>query len=432
MEREMSASDRLAAMAADESSGSAGKSGVTVPPVVPSSAGAVGTGAGGTGSVGTGSVGTGAGGVDGSSSGLDFGDWAGDDGSARRPSAQTTPPVFPTGGPSGGGMMGGSVGGGSIGGGSVPGGPALGGSSSGGPAPGGSSRGGFSPGGSAGARSDAVARMVDGSSDAPSESPPSPVPSAGSSARVQASATPGSLEALPEWMRDALQDVPPARAARFASEPGVARLDKAIEGLDLESRVKVLRTVLNLDIRPNDEMMVLLTVFGYITQAATEAPREIRGAVGELRSATTDLSDDMSNFVTTIGDVFRKVSAEVEERSARMATNKVAAVTTEEMLKFRERLIWLMSQVLADHAKSVSQENRRTLGTEWKALAFSGAVVLGSVLLGFFGRGGADASSRHGDEVQARQGRIYATMYGQMPRSMQSWIREWSKGHAVK
>ena len=54
------------------------------------------------------------------------------------------------------------------------------------------------------------------------------------------------------------------------------------------------------------------------------------------------------------------------------------------------------------------------------------------MLLGFFGRGGADASARHGDEVQARQGRIYATMYGQMPRSMQSWIREWSKGHAVK
>ena len=422
MEREMSASDRLAAMAADESSGSAGKSGVTVPPVVPSSAGAGGTSAGGTGSVGTGAGGAGAGGVDGSSSGLDFGDWAGDDGSARRPSAQTTPPAFPTGGPLVGGMMGGSVGGGS-----VSGGPASGGSSSGG-----SSRGGVSPGGSASARSDAVARMVDGSSDAPSELPPSSVSSAGSSARAQASATPGSLDALPEWMRDALQDVPPARAARFASEPGVARLDKAIEGLDLESRVKVLRTVLNLDIRPNDEMMVLLTVFGYITQAATEAPREIRGAVGELRSATTDLSDDMSNFVTTIGDVFRKVSAEVEERSARMATNKVAAVTTEEMLKFRERLIWLMSQVLADHAKSVSQENRRTLGTEWMALAFSGAVVLGSVLLGFFGRGGADASSRHGDEVQARQGRIYATMYGQMPRSMQSWIREWSKGHAVK
>lgn len=404
MDSEMSASDRLAAMAADESSGPVEKSGVKVPPVVPSRAG---------------SVGTGSGGLDGSSSALDFGDWAGDDGSARRPSAQTTPPVFPTGGSSAGGMTGGSAAGGSV---------------IGGLASGGSSRGrdSFSPGDSAGVRSDAVARMVDGSSDASSVPPPSSGSSVGSSSRVQASSVPGTVEALPEWMRDALQDVPPARAARFASEPGVARLDKAIEGLDLESRVKVLRTVLNLDIRPNDEMMVLLTVFGYITQAATEAPREIRSAVGELRSATTDLSDDMSNFVTTIGDVFRKVSAEVEERSARMATNKVAAVTTEEMLKFRERLIWLMSQVLADHAKSVSQENRRTLGTEWKALAFSGAVVFGSLLLGFFGRGGADASARHGDEVQARQGRIYATMYGQMPRSMQSWIRDWSKGHAVK
>lgn len=239
------------------------------------------------------------------------------------------------------------------------------------------------------------------------------------------------VEALPQWMQDALKDLPIADAIRFASEPGISRLDKAIEGLDLETRVKVLRTVISLDIRPNDEMMVLLTLFGYIDHIADKAPREIRSSIEELRRATDELSDEISNFIVTFGDSSRKVLAETESSATRMVVNKMNAVSTEEQMKHRERFGALTERMLAEYTKSIRTENKKTLGTEWKSLAFAGSIVFGSVLFGFFGHLGTQAMSDRTTSFEVREGRTYAAMYAQMPSSMRSWVGKWVKTHSV-
>lgn len=238
-----------------------------------------------------------------------------------------------------------------------------------------------------------------------------------------------------EWADSVLADADPVKAAKYREQLPV--LDRKLSGLDDDVKAKVLRVMINTDIKPDDAAHVIAILYGHIEAVGKTIPDEMRLASSEFRDLLDNFVNETTIFPEVVSQVQQRVAADITEQALQIGKTAVAAAAVEEVERMRIRLTSASEEVLKQFLENAIKEKaaRSTDTLVVKNRSITAIATIVCVLAGFFpgmAYGSFHANLSRDEISQMRYGREFVRMYQDMPSSISSWVNSWVKEHPVK
>ena len=236
-----------------------------------------------------------------------------------------------------------------------------------------------------------------------------------------------------EWVERALAGADPTAAARIRSdEKLLAYLDKAMQGIKDDTKMEVLRVLLNLEIKPDDQVNLLLALYGHLRAAGDVIPNEIREATRDLGDMTDRFSEECEMFPELLGRHQQRIMEDTEKQAREIAASAVKAQSVEEIEKHRIRVTTVTEDAMRIFLDNAMKEKRNVAGDSVRALSIGGAIATVILVAGMFIGGTFTSVRESGMRSDALYGRELLQMWGDMSPSMRTWVKDWTQTHEIK
>jgi hypothetical protein len=237
------------------------------------------------------------------------------------------------------------------------------------------------------------------------------------------------------WVDDALAGVDRERAARYRDAGSF--LDRTLEGISDDTKIHVLRVMVNTHLDPTDVTNVLYVLLGYITEAGEKIPRMIGEVTVKLDDTIERAVSELEMFPEVVSQVAHKVADEIAAEAMTVARAATRSAGLEELDLVRQRIALVAEDGLTRWAENALTE-KRLIASDF-LIQRSRAIFAVAALVVFIGGwlGGASWGTFHphlsSDQLtQIQYGREFIQMYPHLPDEMHNWVVQWVKTHPTE
>lgn len=176
-----------------------------------------------------------------------------------------------------------------------------------------------------------------------------------------------------------------------------AKFDKALEGVSAERKAEIQRLIANLDLTPDDPVVIAAALLGHLAKAGEEVPESIRQAGNQVsqdfKNASGQTIQGLRDVVAALNKIAPALRNQISQ-DMREEAHTVLRETLDKLAEGSERAsVKAQETALASARKQFSEQAEKLLSglgekiavrervAFWKGVAYAALVASGTLLL---------------------------------------------------